>query len=271
MTKKAIYGLMLVVLLPLTGYFILKGATDNAVVAPRHYLPDSVITRTENGKQYNDTVWHTLPDFKLQNQLGKTVSWKDLEGKVVVADFFFTRCPTICPGMTRNMKLLQEGIRSNAKVGNRDPDFVHYLSFSIDPERDSVKDLKKWADRFQIDPQNWWLLTGDRKEIYDLSINHMKLLAQDGGTIDTNFIHTDYFVLIDRNRNVRGYYHGLDDSSLQRLSEDLIFLSLQKDPSRKSPLAGKLGLLAIVFALAIILVTVLMIVLKRKRNESYPS
>lgn len=266
MSTKAVYGLLLVLLVPLIGYFGLKGATERNVTVPRHFIYDSIATVTRNGKQYTDTIWHTLPPISLTNQLGKSVTWKDLEGKVVVADFFFTRCPTICPGMTRNMKRLQDGIRSNAKVGNRDPNFVHFLSFSIDPERDSVHALKKWADRFQIDPQNWWLLTGDREEIYDLSINDMKLLAQDGGPVDSNFLHTDYFVLIDRNRQIRGYYHGLNDADLARLSEDIILLSLERDPQKKSVFAGKLELLLVVFLVAAIGVTLLVRALKKQKR-----
>ena len=267
MNKKAVYGILLAVLLPLIGYFSLKNATDGAVLMPRHYLPDSVVTKTKGGKQYSDTVWHQLPDFKLTNQLGEKVSWKDMEGRIVVADFFFTHCPTICPGMTRNMKQLQDGIRSGEKVGDQQANFVQFLSFSIDPERDSVAQLKKWADRFQIDPQNWMLLTGDKKQIYDLSINHMKLLAQEGGPVDSNFLHTDFFVLIDKNRNIRGYYHGLDTAALSRLSQDIVLLSLEKDPKKKFFLAGKLELIAIVFAIAAIGIIVLMSVLKRENRN----
>src|SRR6185295_12988162 len=184
--------------------------------------------------------WHVLPDFVLTNQLGGKISWKEIGSKIVVADFFFTHCPTICVPMTKNMKRLQESIRASEKVGDREPDFVQFLSFSVDPERDSVQQLKKWADRFQINPENWWLLTGQKKDIYELAINDMKLGLVDGHGIDTSFIHTDHFVLIDRNRKVRGYYHGLDSASLARLSEDIIFLSLEKDRSKKSVFEGKL-------------------------------
>ena len=249
MNKKAVYGTLLAVLLPIVGYFLLKTTTEKAVAMPRHYIPDSVVTRTKGGKAYSDTIWHRVPDFKLTNQEGQTVSWKDMEGRIVVADFFFTHCPTICPGMTRNMKKLQDGIKSSEKVGNRTADFIQFLSFSIDPERDSVPQLKKWADRFQVDDQNWWLLTGDRKAIYDLSINDMKLLAQDGGPVDSNFLHTDFFVLIDKERNIRGYYHGLDTTALSRLSQDIVLLTLEKDPHRKFFLSGKLELIAIVLVL----------------------
>ena len=168
--------------------------------------------------------------------------------------------------MTLNMKKLQVGIKNNQRSGDREADFIHFLSFSIDPERDSVKQLKKWADRFQLDPQNWWLLTGNRNEIYDLSINHMKLMVQDGGPVDSNFLHTDYFVLIDRNRNIRGYYHGLDTAALAKLSEDIVLLTLEKDPQKKSFLAGKLELLAIVFVITAIGIVILISILKKQRK-----
>ena len=101
----------------------------------------------------------------------------------------------------------------------------------------------------------------------------MKLLAQDGGPVDSNFLHTDFFVLIDKNRNIRGYYHGLDTNALSRLSEDLVLLSLEKDPKRKFFLAGKLELIAIVFVVAAVGIVILMKVLKRedKKNEPEPS
>jgi protein SCO1/2 len=135
------------------------------------------------------------------------------------------------------------------------------------PERDSVERLKKWADRFQIDPQNWWLLTGDRKQIYDMSINDMKLLAQDGGPVDSNFLHTDFFVLIDKNRNIRGYYHGLDTNALSQLSEDIVLLSMERDRKAKSFFSGKLELIAIIFMIAGIGLVVLMKLLKKENKR----
>ena len=127
---------------------------------------------------------------------------------------------------------------------------MHFLSFSIDPERDSVERLKYWADKYQINPEQWWLLTGDKKMIYDLIINELKVPAEDGKGIDSNFAHTDYFVLIDSNRHVRGYYHGLDSADLSLLSRDLVLLTMEKDPKSKSFFDGKLQLIAVVFLLA---------------------
>lgn len=272
MNKKAVYGILLAVFLPLIGYIWLKKSSDSAVAMPRHYIPDSILTTIKNGKEYSDTVWHKIPDFTLTNQLGNKVSWKDMNGKIVVADFFFTHCPTICPTLTANMKMLQAGVKSNEETGNQQADFVQFLSFTIDPDRDSVAQLRKWADRFQINPQNWWLLTGDKKTIYDLSNHDMKLTAVDGGPVDTNFLHTDLFVLIDKNRNIRGYYHTLnsdqapDTLRLSQLSRDIVLLSLEKDPKEKSFFTGKLELIAIVFSLAAIGLILLFTFLKKEKT-----
>lgn len=265
MNKKALYAVLLAVLIPLICYFIVKRKSEHAIKMPAHYFPDSVNTRIKDGKQISDTLWRVLPDFSLKNQLDETVSWKDLEGKIVVADFFFTHCPTICPRLTSNMRLLQESITNSQRVGDKTPDFIHFLSFSIDPERDSVPQIKKWADRFQVNPDQWWLLTGDKKQIYDLAIKEMMLPTIDGKGVDTSFIHTDRFVLIDAKRQIRGYYHGLDTADLRLLSNDIILLTMEKDPSKKSFFDGKLQLIAVVFLIAILAVGTLLFFF-RKRN-----
>lgn len=268
MNNKAIYALMLAVLLPLLCYLVVKAYSGSAVDMPRHYLPDTVVSNVKHGKRVSDTIWHQLPEFSLRNQQGQTVSWKDIGDKIVVADFFFTRCPTICPRMTLNMKWVQESITNSRRVGDQTPDFVHFLSFSIDPERDSVPQLKRWADRFQINPEQWWLLTGEKKDIYNMAINEMKLGIMDGHGVDTSFFHSDHFVLIDGHRRVRGYYDGLDSLSLRHLSSDIIFLSMEKDPSKKGFFAGKLEIMAIAFLVAIIGVGLLLFILRKNRNAT---
>lgn len=255
---------MLALLLPLLAYFIVKRKSETAVTMPRHYLPDSVVTVTKNGKRVEDTAWHRVGDFSLLNQEGQRVTWDSLKGKIVIADFFFTHCPTICPGLTLNMKRMAESIHNGQRVGDRTNKQVHFLSFSIDPERDSVERLKYWADKYQVNPQNWWLLTGDKKMIYDLVIEEMKLGLVDGQGVDTNFIHTDRFILIDSNRHVRGYYSGLDSAALGRLSNDLVLLTMEKDPKSKSFFDGKLLLIAVVFLLAILGVGLFLFFIRKK-------
>ncbi|MBK9465613.1 MAG: SCO family protein [Chitinophagaceae bacterium] len=265
MNKKALYAVMLAMLLPLTAYFIVKRKSETAVTMPRHYLPDSVVTVTKKGKRVEDTAWHRLADFALTNQEGRPVSWDSMKGKIIIANFFFTHCPTICPGLTLNMKRMAESIHNGQRVGDRTNKQVHFLSFSIDPERDSVERLKYWADKYQIDPEQWWLLTGDKKAIYDMVIEEMKVGLVDGQGVDTNFIHSDRFVLIDSNRHVRGYYSGLDSVDLAKLSNDLVLLTMEKDPKSKSFFDGKLELMAIVFLLAILGVGLLLFFIRKKQ------
>jgi protein SCO1/2 len=255
---------MLALLLPLVSYFIVKRKSEHAIIMPPHYFPDTVVTVTKKGKHVTDTVWHRVADFALINQENKLVSWNSLKGKIVIADFFFTHCPTICPGLTKNMKRLAESVNNGERVGDKTNQQVQFLSFSIDPERDSVERLKYWADRFQINPEQWWLLTGNKKMIYDLIIHEMKIPVDDGMGVDTNFMHTDHFVLIDSNRYVRGYYHGLDSASLAKLSNDLVLLTLEKGKNEKSFFAGKLQLIAVVFLLTIFGVGLLFYFLRKK-------
>jgi protein SCO1/2 len=262
--KKALYAVMLAMLAPLVAYFIVRQKSEQAVAMPAHYLPDSVTTTTKKGKQVSDTTWHRLGDISLTNQDGKTITWESLKGKIVVADVFFTRCPTICPAMTSNMKRLAGSVHNGKRVGDKTNKLVHFVSISIDPERDSVERLKKWADRFQIDPAQWWLLTGNKQEIYNFAINEMKMFAEDGKGVDTNFIHSDKFVLIDSNRHVRGYYDGLDSASLTKLSSDLVLLTMEKNPNAKSFFAGKLQLFAVSFLLAIFGVGLLFYFIRKK-------
>lgn len=266
MNKTALYAILMALLLPLIAYFVVKQQSEKAVVMPRHYHTDTVQEVVKKGKKQYDTVWHRVKDFSLLNQEGTTITWDSLKGKIVIADLFFTRCPTICPTMTKNMKRLAESIHNGKRVGDRTNRLVHFLSFSIDPERDSVPQLKKWADRFQVNPEQWWLLTGEKKEIYDLALNEMKVGAEDGQGIDEEFIHSDKFILIDSNRHVRGYYDGLDSVSLAKLSADLVLLTMEKDPNKKSFFAGKLQLIAVVFLLAIFAVGLLLFLLRKKQS-----
>lgn len=266
MNKKAIYGILIAIILPLSCYFIIKHFSEQAVVLPPRFFPDSVKTQKIDAKLVTDTFWHKIPDFKLTNQLGEPVTLDKYKGKIIIADFFFTHCPTICPPLTVNMKRLQGSITNSQKVGDRTNKDIQYISFSIDPERDSVPQLKAWADRFQINPEQWDLLTGDKKTIYDLALNDMKIGLVDGKGIDTSFIHTDHFVLIDTSKVIRGFYHGLDTASLGKLTRDIVLLTLEKNPNEKSALSGKLEFLAIVFLVAAVLVGLFLIVFKKKKN-----
>jgi protein SCO1/2 len=284
--KTALYALILALLIPLVSYFIMKQMSTDAIHIPKPVYEDSTISKVVKGKIEKETIWHKIPNFKLTNQEGNEVSLHDMVRvdtetgdtvpKIIVANFFFTHCATICPGMTMNIKKLQESIKKSEKVGDRTADFVQFLSFSVDPDRDSVAALKKWADRFQINPDNWWLLTGDKKTIYDLSLKEMSLSIQDPQGMDTGFFHTDIIVLIDRDRVIRmprdeygnpRPYHATEEKDLLKLSEDIVLLMLEKDKKKKSFFDGKLELLGVVFLLTLVGLGIFLVVLRKTKNK----
>ena len=203
MKKTTIITLLVVIVLPIISYLLVENLSRDAVQMPRRYFYDTVVVKREKGKEVNDTVWHKIKPFKLKNQFGKEVGLDDLNGKIVVANFFFTSCPSICPKLTRNMKRLQDAFKKTDTI-------VRFVSFTVDPERDSVQKIKAYGDKFSIDHDTWWMLTGDRKVIYDVALNEFKASIASEGNIDTGFIHTEKFFLLDRDKVVRGWYNGLD-------------------------------------------------------------
>jgi len=259
MNKKAIFALMLAILMPFTGYYLVKYFSKDAVHMPgKYYLPDSVIVKEKNGKPVTDTIWHKVKNMHFTNQLGKKVSLDDLHGKIIVLDFFFTRCPTICPGLAKSMKKLQDSFVKNDSI-------VQFISISIDPEHDSVTQLRKFADRYNINHDTWWMVTGDKKEIYDFALNEIKASVADPG-VDTAFIHTENFFLLDSNRIVRGFYNGFDTVKQAKLVRDIPLLMLEKDKKSPSVFRDFIPILPIIF-IAIGIVFIITIVLNQKKNK----
>lgn len=230
MSKKSFLAILVALFLPLTCYFLLKHFSAEAVVMPKRYFYDSVRTVTEYGKTTEDTVWHKVRNFTLTNQLGKQVSLADLKDKIIIADFFFTSCPSICPALTRNMKRLQDAFSKTDTV-------VRFISFSVDPVRDTPERLKAYSDKYGINPDTWWLLTGDKDEIYDIAKSEFKANIADT-KVDTNFIHTEHFFMLDKKRVVRGWYKGLDSIHLNKLADDVVLLMLEKDKKKRRKLFG---------------------------------
>jgi len=259
MNKKAILALMLAILMPFTGYYLVKYFSKDAVHMPgKYYLPDSVIVKEKNGKPVTDTIWHKVKNMHFTNQLGKKVSLDDLHGKIIVLDFFFTRCPTICPGLAKSMKKLQDSFVKNDSI-------VQFISISIDPEHDSVTQLRKFADRYNINHDTWWMVTGDKKVIYDFALNEIKASVADPG-VDTAFIHTENFFLLDSNRIVRGFYNGFDTVKQAKLVRDIPLLMLEKDKKSPSVFRDFIPILPIIF-MAIGIVFIITIVLNQKKNK----
>lgn len=232
MNRSAILGLLLAVGLPVTAYLIVKYASEGSVDMPRHYFYDSVTEKTEKGKLVMDTIWHKVSNFTFTNQLGKTVYADDVKGKILVIDYFFTRCPNPCPTLTKNMKKMQDAFLKTDSL-------VHFISFTVDPSRDNAEVLKNYADKYKVRHNNWWFLTGDKKTIYDLAYNEFKAATIDGGEVDTAFLHTSKIYLLDKDRVIRGWYEGTDSASMTKMARDIGLLFLEKDKKRKRNLLRK--------------------------------
>ncbi len=267
MNKKALLGLALALLLPVTCYLVLKYAGERAVDMPRHLLMDSVITRVDNGKMVNDTIWHTTKNIRLVNQLGDTVNLYDKPGKIIVADFFFTRCAGICPRLTRNMSLLQQSFLRGGDLRKKiDSSIVQFVSFSIDPDNDSVPVLKAYADKFGVNHDNWWMLTGERDSIYKFVFEELKVDKYSDEPVSPDFVHTNRFVLIDKEYKVRGYYNGLDSTSMLQLARDIGLLMLEKDKNRPSSVFRQIANLSWLWLIIVCAVVFFVLYMRARRK-----
>ncbi len=228
MSKFAKAGILLAMLVvPALFFLFLKGFGTNHFALPR-YIPriDSatgqivMTTRVVNGKEIQDTVFQTLPAFSLINQEGKPVSLGTVQGKIHVADFFFARCPGICPRMSSQMQRVQDAFLNNSEVV--------ILSYTVDPKHDTVQALQNYAAQYGAKPGKWHLLTGEKSEIYNLAYNGYKVTAKEHDSTSTSledqFVHTDKFVLVDKDGVIRGYYSGTDPEEVDKLIGEIKIL-----------------------------------------------
>jgi protein SCO1/2 len=193
-------------------YSALKPKKTLPIYNPADVNPELVDSTVQYKSKY-----HTIADFSFTNQNGKTITQKDYEGKIYVADFFFTTCATICPKMTTNLEEIQAAFAKNPKV--------KLLSHTVFPETDSVPVLKAYAKKHNVDDSQWNLVTGDKKEIY--AIARKSYLAVKMGKPEElyDMVHTENFVLVDTKKRVRGFYDGTNKEDMKRLIEDITFLS----------------------------------------------
>lgn len=159
---------------------------------------------------------HTIADFQLLNQNGQTITQEDYKGKIYVADFFFTRCKTICIKMAYNMNELQEFYK--------DDNDIMFLSHSVTPVMDSVPVLKRYAEEKGVIDGKWNVTTGPKKHIYDLARKSYFAAEDEGDGGEQDFIHTNLFVLIDKERRIRGFYDGTELEAMEKLKSDMVIL-----------------------------------------------
>lgn len=191
-------------------YFALRDAKVLPVYQPENFNVELVDPSIQHVRKY-----HTIKDFKLVNQNGKTITQEDYKDKIYVADFFFTTCQTICPVMTKNMAVIQKEILND--------DEVMLLSHTVTPEIDTVAQLKRYAIEKGVNDKKWNLVTGDKKQIYDLA-RKSYLAVKSTGDDNYGMVHTENFILIDKEKRVRGTYDGTNEEEIKELLEDIKIL-----------------------------------------------
>jgi len=187
------------------------------------YQPSMVNYELVDSTLQHVKKYHKIAPFSFENQNGKTITQDDYEGKIYIADFFFTTCPTICPKMTANMVNIQEEILNDSTV--------MLLSYSVTPKIDSVPQLKKYAIEKGVNDEKWNLLTGNKKEIYTMARKSYLVVKENGDGGPYDMIHTENFILVDPEKRIRGFYDGTDTLAMRELLIDLEILKDEFFPS----------------------------------------
>jgi protein SCO1/2 len=208
-------GLLFIIFVSI-GYFLLTPEKKLPVYNPADVNP-KLVDATVKHKRSN----HKISDFYLINQNGDMITQDNYHDKIYIADFFFTRCQTICPIMTINMSELQSRYKN-------DPDIM-FLSHSVTPFIDSVAVLRKYADEKGVIDGKWNLVTGDKTHIYNLARKSYFAVLDEGDGGAQDFIHTEQFILVDKKKQIRGFYDGTDKEEMNRLFEDIEILKKEYD------------------------------------------
>lgn len=205
-------GTILVILLfiltfPSVLYVILATGKTNFIHLP--YLGEKELAT--NGK---DTIYHSVAPFSFVNQDGKTITEKDYEGKIYVADYFFTTCKSICPKMATELQRVEEKFEYTNGL-------VQILSHTVNPENDSVPVLKAYSQMVHANTKMWNFVTGDKKQLYDMARYSYLVNAMEGDGGPDDFIHSELFVLVDKEKHIRGIYDGTDIKAVNDLLDDI--------------------------------------------------
>ena len=213
--KLALVLLVLSIIIVGLFYIALKPKEVLPVFQPAMVTPELVDESIQFVKKY-----HTIAPFSMTNQNGETITEKEYDNTIYIADFFFTTCPSICPIMTKNMYTLQEKLVDLPQV--------KLLSFSVTPKIDSVAQLKRYALKNKVDDTRWNLVTGDKKEIYALARKSYLVVKDDGDGGPYDMIHTENFVLVDKQKRIRGFYDGTQTEAMDDIFRDIKLLVSEK-------------------------------------------
>lgn len=197
-------------------YFLVKPKTTLPV-----YNPVDVNPRLVDDAVKNVSRNHRIGNFHLINQNGDSISKSNFEDKIYIADFFFTRCQTICPIMAVNMSELQEYYKNDEDM--------KFLSHSVTPDIDSVSVLRAYADKNKAIDGKWEITTGKKTHIYELARKSYFAVLDEGDGGEQDFIHTEQFILVDKKKQIRGFYDGTDAREIDRIIKDIEVLKLEDD------------------------------------------
>ena len=192
-------------------YFILQPKVSLPIYSPSMVSEELVEEDIRYVKKY-----HSISNFSLTNQNGELINQEFYQNKIYIADFFFTTCPDICPKMTENMGYLQNELKNQTDV--------LLVSFSVTPNVDSVDVLRSYADLKKVDDAKWNLFTGSKKEIYELARKSFLVAKNDGDGGKYDMIHTENFVLVDKESRIRGFYDGTNEDEMKKLLVDITIL-----------------------------------------------
>lgn len=210
-SKKGIL-LFCVLLFPSLLYIYFSSGKHHFITLP-YFGPKQVVEKTEKGKILVDTLYHTIAPFRFVNQSGDTISELTYKDKIYIADFFFASCKSICPKMAVQLNRVQEKFAQFPEV--------YILSHTVDPEQDSIQALAAYANMIHANTAKWNFVTGNKKELYDMARHSYFVTALEGDGGPDDFVHSETFVLVDKEKHIRGIYDGTNTKEVNELMDDI--------------------------------------------------
>jgi protein SCO1/2 len=229
-TVKRFIILVLILIVPGFLYYLLQAKGKNRYKPLPIYGPKQVAQTFHKvrGKVIYDTIYHQIPDFQLYDQENKLTTQKNFAGKIVLFNFFFTGCPTLCKEINSNIAKLAADYQKN--------NMLKFVSVTVDPATDNTTVLNKYAQTLKANENQWKFLTGDTTTIYSLSRNGFLVTAVNGNNNPENFIYSEKLILIDQERRIRGYYNGTSINEMTKLNDEIKVLIAEELRKIKSNL-----------------------------------
>ncbi|MDP3558046.1 MAG: SCO family protein [Bacteroidota bacterium] len=212
------YWLLILIPVIFVGWYLLRVKEDKPITYLAYFGPKQAL-------KINDTTYHFIPDFEFTNQFNQQVTQADLKNKIYVTEYFFTTCQSICPVMNTNLERVYAEFKNN-------PEFL-IVSHTVDPEMDSVPVLLEYAKKHGVVSNKWLFLTGEKAKLYDIARKGYLLNAEEGTGDADDFIHTQNFALIDKDKHIRGFYDGTDSLEINRLINEIKLLIKEYDYKKR--------------------------------------